>query len=74
MKQIETQDQLNAARRECSTALKAYHSRISRELNIRVGSSVVRELRFFEDNHFAIEQRITICMRPQEGSKGWVGK
>lgn len=52
-------------RKEGASALKDHHHRISRlsSSDMEVGESMIREFYVFDENHFVIEQRVSVCMQ-----------
>ncbi|KAK3294428.1 uncharacterized protein B0H64DRAFT_433593 [Chaetomium fimeti] len=68
---LPTQDHLDDARREWAAGLRSYHTKLGVHVPA-VGTSLIRGIQLFDEFHYAVEQRITICMRPAEGRKGWV--
>lgn len=67
-----SQHMLESARSRLDDAIRAYQTELLMGTYPGVGSSVARDISLFDDTHFAIEQRITICMQSQEGSNDWV--
>lgn len=39
-----------------------------------VGCTMIRAIHVLDQTHFAIEQKISICFKPAQNEKGWLGK
>lgn len=63
---------LELARSRLDDAVRTLQTELLLGTHSGVGSSVARDISLFDDMHFAIEQRITICMQSQVGSNDWV--
>lgn len=63
-------------RNQGAEALAAHHHRISRlsSLVMATGESMYRDFYVFDEMHFAVEQRISICLQPAEGGGPYSGK
>ncbi|KAM0259423.1 hypothetical protein ACHAQJ_003317 [Trichoderma viride] len=58
---------IDKARRKGRIALEVHHDRLSRlSSDIVVGESMIRDYYVFDEVHFAIDQRISICMQQVE--------
>ncbi|RKK89171.1 hypothetical protein BFJ68_g16776 [Fusarium oxysporum] len=64
-------DKINELRSQGSSALAAHHHQISKLAfsKMNLGDSMVRNFHIFDEIHFAIEQRISICMQPTKKAK-----
>ena len=62
-------------RSEGAEALESHHHRIARlsSSGMEVGESMVREFYVFDETHFAIEQRVSICMQADRGGNPYTG-
>ncbi|CAN9210768.1 unnamed protein product [Alternaria alternata] len=69
-KRFTSQADLDTFRRDSVTSLNHYNGSV--QLHPSVGQSVIRNAFMLDDTHFAIEQKITICMQPQAEGKGWL--
>jgi hypothetical protein len=68
-------ESIDGLRDEGAEALAAHHHRIARlsSSDMAVGESMYRQFYVFDETHFAVEQRISICMQPGENGGGYVG-
>ena len=62
-------------REEGAEALATHHHRIARlsSSGMALGESMYRDLYVFDETHFAVQQRISICMQPGEGGAPFTG-
>lgn len=65
------QHEIDALRSESAIAIRKYHDTLYDRDHGELGASVARDLYVLDDSLFAIEQKITICMQPPDGCKGW---
>lgn len=72
MTSLTDQAKLESARRDWATALRRYHDDLGTTDRPAVGTSVVRAMSLFDSRNFSMEQRITICLKSEEDSKGRV--
>jgi hypothetical protein len=64
---------ITAMRAEAKGLLRSHHNIMSSQPHSpKVCSSVVRNITIFDQSHFAIEQRIWICLQPKQGINPWV--
>lgn len=68
------QAHVSTIRKDVAIALAEIQNQTLRGAYVPVGSNVVRSVSVLDENHFAIEQRISICFQPAENGKGWTGK
>lgn len=66
------QEEINRTRTDAKVALKEYHRQMAVGANVNTGDAIVRHFSIFDEVHFAIEQRISICVR--EIGHSWVCK
>lgn len=71
---VERQDDLDATRIRSAAAMRKHHDLLHGQDDGQVSSSVARDLYVFDQNLFAIEQKITICLQPHESPTGWACK
>ncbi|KAK3328637.1 hypothetical protein B0T19DRAFT_196272 [Cercophora scortea] len=66
-------DRIEELRKEGAQALAGHHDRIAKlsSSDMATGESMVRDFYVFDETHFAIEQRISICMQPAERGKSF---
>lgn len=66
---------LDALRKEGADALKDHHHRIAKlsSSGMSVGESMIRDFHVFDQKHFAVEQRISVCMQPNHDDKTFSG-
>lgn len=65
------QEKINKLRRDDHEALRAFHHRLrTHERELRLGDSILRHLHTFDETHFSMEQRVSICV--QERGKVFV--
>lgn len=58
------QDDIDRLRRHGDDALMEHHQKLlTREHEIRLGDSMIRQFHTFDEIHFAMEQRISVCMQ-----------
>lgn len=69
---LKTQSQLDTARLELAESVRHYQAELLVEKHKDIGGSTARDIDLFDETHFAIEQKVTICLQPQAGSKDWV--
>jgi hypothetical protein len=64
-------DKIEDLRKQGREALDQHHHRISKlsSSGMDVGTSMVRDFFVFDEMHFAIEQRISICLQPAKNKK-----
>ena len=69
-------EKVEMLRREGVEALASHHHRIAKlsSSGMAVGDSMVRGFYVFDETHFAIEQRISICMQANRGHKSFSRK
>lgn len=63
---------LELARSRLDDAVRTYQKKLLTGTYFGIGSFVARDISLFDDTHFAIEQRITVCMQPQQGPNDWI--
>lgn len=62
------QDKIEALRKYGKVSLADHHHKLSTSC-MALGDSIVRDYQVFDEAHWAIEQRISICMQAQERGK-----
>jgi hypothetical protein len=64
-------DKIDELRSQGASALAAHHHQISKlaSSKMKLGDSMVRDFHIFDEIHYAIEQRISICMQPTKKAK-----
>ncbi|KAI0396024.1 hypothetical protein F5Y17DRAFT_151626 [Xylariaceae sp. FL0594] len=62
---------LDPLRKEGVEALKDHHHHISKLSSspMSIGESMIRDFHVFDQKHFAVEQRISVCMQPGDDGK-----
>lgn len=81
-KDFKTQGDLDDARRQSANAVRMYHNNLYTSNEAPGCTSVARDVCLFDEDNFAVEQKITICMQPSQDAtkdsvaepKGWVCK
>lgn len=68
---VEIQQNIAATRVSSAAAVRDHHNLLYSQDDGQTGSSVARDLYVFDQNLFAIEQKITICLQPRENPSGW---
>ena len=64
-------DRIEALRKVGAEELKNHHFKIAKlsSSGMVLGESMVRDFYVFDETHFAVEQRISICMQTDDGGK-----
>jgi hypothetical protein len=63
------QEDINRLRKEGDDALKAQHHRLmTRDFELHLGDSIIRHYHTFDEIHFSMEQRVSICMQERGNS------
>ncbi|KAJ4308104.1 hypothetical protein N0V84_012299, partial [Fusarium piperis] len=64
-------DKIDELRSQGANALAAHHHQISKlaSSKMKLGDSMVRDFHILDEIHYAIEQRISICMQPTKKAK-----
>jgi hypothetical protein len=72
--QIPDREGIDELRQTCAKAMARYLHRLnsSMDTNSGLGNSIVRAFSVFDETHFAIEQRISICI--DRAMSGWTGQ
>jgi hypothetical protein len=69
------QDELDKARTKSAEALRTYHDQLyGSETTFQKSTSIIRDICLFDETHFALEHKVTVCMQAPDGLNGWVRK
>ncbi|KAB5554580.1 hypothetical protein GE09DRAFT_1058890 [Coniochaeta sp. 2T2.1] len=64
---------VTAMRAEAKRLLRSHHTILtSQPHSPRLCSSVIRNITVLDQSHFAVEQRVWICLQPKQGISPWV--
>lgn len=71
-----SKQELKIVRDNAAQRLDAYHARISGAdfFSVPVGNSYARDFYFLDETYFAIEQHMSICIKPATAERGWTGE
>jgi len=67
-----TQKEIEELRRTAAAKMKEYQIDLKQERNIDVGDSIVRSFAVHDQEHYSIEQDVSVCVN--EFGKGWISK
>lgn len=59
------------SREEHDSDMETYHHRLTVDSNVKIGDAIVRSFSTLDEMHFALEQRVSICLR--NIGQSWIG-
>jgi len=63
--------QADQLRREADARMKEYYKHLKREINVKLGDSIIRSFMVHDNCHSTMEQDISLCVNAIEN--GWIG-